>query len=86
MDKLGPQFRHTIIAEVKTRDGRSFSERVETAKGSNKRPMSDDEVIQKYKILAGKVLSVSRVADLHDMVLNLEKVSDVRELARLLVT
>ena len=85
LDKLGPQFRHTIIAEVKTRDGRSFSERVETARGSNKRPMSDDEVIQKYNVLAGKVLSENRVADLHDRVLNLEKVSDVRELAKLLV-
>jgi len=85
LDKLGPQFRHTIIADVKTMDGRTFSERVETARGSNKRPMSDDEVIQKYRILAGKVLSESRVAALHESVLNLEKVSDVRELAKLLI-
>jgi len=85
LDKLGPEFRHAIIAEVKTKDGRTLRERVDTARGSNKRPMSTEEVIHKYKILAGKVLSQKCVADLHDTVLNLEEVSDVRELAKLLV-
>lgn len=85
LDKLGPQFRHAIIAEVRTSDGRTFGERVDTAKGSTKKPMSTDEVIHKYRVLAGKVVSEKRVAELQDMVLNLEQVSDVRELAELLI-
>ena len=85
LDKLGPEFRHAIIAEVKTKDGRTFSERVDTAKGSDKRPMTTDEVLHKYQILAGKVLSQKRVAELQDTVQNLEEVSDVKKLAKLLV-
>ena len=85
LDKLGPEFRHAIIAEVKTTDGRTFSQRVDTAKGSDKRPMRANEVLGKYQIMAGKVLRQKRVAKLHDMVQNLEKVSDMNELAELLV-
>lgn len=85
LDKLGPQFRHAIVAEVKTRDGTTYAERVDTAKGSEKKPMVADEVINKYKILAGKILDKNSVVELQDMVLNLEKISDVRELAELLV-
>jgi aconitate decarboxylase len=85
LDKLGPEFRHCIIAEVKTKDGKTFSERMDTAKGSNKRPMTTDEVIRKFKILAGKVLSQKRVDELYDTVLTLEKISEVKKLANLLV-
>ena len=46
--------------------------------------MAADEVIQKYTILADKVLRPGGVAELHDMVFNLEKVSDLRELTKLL--
>jgi len=40
LDKLGSEFRHAVIAEVKTKDGRVFSEQVDTVKGSNKNPMT----------------------------------------------
>ena len=72
------------MAELRIKDGRTMTERVDTMKGSEKRPMAADEAIQKYTILAGKVLRPRGVTELHDMVLNLEKVSDVRELAKLL--
>ncbi len=85
LDRLGPEFRHAIIAELKTKDGRTFRERVDTAKGSNKNPMTTDEVIRKYRTLSGKVLGQKRVDELYDMVLNLEKVPDVKRLASLLV-
>ena len=85
LDKLGPEFRHAVIAEIKTVDGRSFSARVDTARGSDKRPLSTDEVVHKYEALAGMVLGRERVAKLQDMVWQLETVSDVRELAKRLV-
>ena len=85
LDKRGPEFRHAIIAQVRTTDGRTLTERVDTAKGSDKRPLSADEVIQKYAMLAGRALPQKGVDDLHDVVINLDKVSDVRELAKLLV-
>lgn len=85
LDKLGPEFRHAIIAEVITKDGKIFNERVDTAKGSHKKPMTTNEVIEKYKILAGKVLSQNYVAKLHDLILNVEKLTDIRKLARMLI-
>jgi len=85
LDKLGPEFRHAIIAEVEIKDGRTFSERVDTAKGSNKKPVTADEVVRKFRILAGKALDSKRVDELYDRVLHLERVSDVRTLASLLV-
>jgi aconitate decarboxylase len=85
LDKLGPQYRHTVIADVKTKDGRTFSERVETAKGSEKRPMTADEVVRKYQRLAGKVLPEKQIARIQDMVEHLEKVDNVNKLAKLLV-
>jgi aconitate decarboxylase len=85
LDKRGPEFRHAIIAQVRTKDGRTLSERVDTARGSDKRPISVDEVIHKYTMLAGRVLPQKGVDDLHDIVLNLEKVPNVGELAKLLM-
>ena len=84
LDKLGPEFRHAVIAQVKTKDGRILHERVDTAKGSAKNPMSTEEVIRKYEILAGKVLPPKRVSELKEMVFHLERLGNIRELARLL--
>jgi aconitate decarboxylase len=84
LDKLGPEYRHAVIAEIKTKDGRVFTERVDTAKGSEKRPMTVDEVFQKYRILTSKVSTSKSTQKLIDMVQNLEQVSDVNTLSQLL--
>jgi aconitate decarboxylase len=86
LDKLGPEFRHVVIAEIKTKDGEIFREQVQTAKGSNKKPMNTNEIKQKYQVLAGKVLNQKVLLELQNMVEHLEQVSDVRELAKLLST
>jgi 2-methylcitrate dehydratase PrpD len=85
LDKLGPDLRHAVIAEVKTKDGRILQERVDTAKGSAKNPMSTEEVVRKYEILAAKVLPSERIAELKETVFRLERLGNIRELARLLV-
>jgi aconitate decarboxylase len=85
LDKLGPEFRHCIIGEVKTKDGRVFTQQIATAKGSNKMPMTTEEVIKKYRILASKVLNETQVESLYDQIQNLEKLKDVRDLATLLI-
>ena len=81
LDKLGPEFRHAVIAEIKTKEGKLFSKRVDTAKGSNKNPMSTEEVIAKFRILAGRVISDKDRDSLYDQVQNLENIADVRELS-----
>jgi aconitate decarboxylase len=81
LDRLGPEFRHAVIAEVYTKDGRSFTQRMDTAKGSSKKPMTVQEILEKYNLLAGKVLSAEAVSELRDMVDHLEQIGDMRELA-----
>jgi 2-methylcitrate dehydratase PrpD len=85
LDQLGPEFRHAVIAEVRTNTGETFRERVDTAKGSSLKPMAREEVIRKFEALAGAVLSRERVRELREKILHLEQVSDVTDLAGLLV-
>jgi 2-methylcitrate dehydratase PrpD len=84
LDKLGPELRHVVVAEVQTVDGRTFSRRVETAKGSDRRPMSTQEVFNKFQLLAGKVLNPKQVADLQNTVQNLEEFDNIDRIALLL--
>ena len=62
----------------------AISEKVLHAKGSDKHPMTRDEVLQKFRLLASRVLSRSRVERLEDTLLNLEKLDDARKIAKLL--
>ena len=83
-EALGDEGRHGVNLEVELQDGRNFSEKVLHAKGSDKHPMSRDEVLQKFRLLASRVLSRSRVERLEDTLLNLEKLQDARTIAKLL--
>ena len=65
-------------------DGRSYSEKVLHAKGSDKHPMTRDEALKKFRLLAARVLSRSRVERLEDTLLNLEKLDDAGKIAKLL--
>ncbi len=83
-EALGDEGRHGVELEVLLRDGRSYRERVLHAKGSDKHPMTREEVLQKFRLLASRVLSRFRVEKLEDTLLNLERLDDARKLARLL--
>ena len=83
-EALGDEGRHGVNLEVQLQDGRSFSEKVLHAKGSDKHPMTRDEVLQKFRLLASRVLSRSRVERLEDTLLNLEKLDDAKKIAKLL--
>jgi len=84
LEALGDEGRHGVILEVRLQDGRSFSERVLHAKGSDKHPMTRDEVLQKFRLLAGRVHSRPHVEQLEETLLNLERLGDARKLAKLL--
>ncbi|MGH7833609.1 MAG: hypothetical protein ACREQK_08190, partial [Candidatus Binatia bacterium] len=65
-------------------DGTTHSEKVLHAKGSDKHPMTREEVLQKFRLLASRALSKSRVEKLEDTLLNLDKLNDARKVAALL--
>jgi aconitate decarboxylase len=83
-EALGDEGRHGVNLEVELQDGRSYSEKVLHAKGSDKHPMTRPETLQKFRLLASRVLSHSRVEHLEDRLLNLEKLHDARTIAKLL--
>ena len=83
-DLLGDEGRHGVDVEVELRDGKSYREKVLHAKGSDKHPMKRDEVLQKFRLLASRVLSRARVDKLEDTLLKLERLDDARQIAKLL--
>ena len=84
LEALGDEGRHGVNVEVQLQDGKCYNERVLHAKGSDKYPMSREEVLHKFRLLASRVLSRSRVEKLEDTLLNLEKLKNARQIARLL--
>ncbi len=72
---------------ITTTDGKTYTEEGEFPLGSVKRPMSMDQMVSKFKRCAGycrKKLSDTEIDRLADMLLNMEKVSDMREVMRLI--
>jgi 2-methylcitrate dehydratase PrpD len=84
LEALGDEGRHGVKLELQLRNGKSYSEKVLHAKGSDKHPMTRQEVLQKFRALASRVLSRTRVQKLEDTLLNLEKLDDASKLAKLL--
>ncbi len=85
LDRLGQDYRHAIICQVETVAGQSYEKRVEFAKGGPNNPITREEVENKFRKLAGKVLSEEKVRDLYLTIQNLDKVSSLSELSQCLV-
>jgi 2-methylcitrate dehydratase PrpD len=83
-EALGDEGRHGVILEVHLKGGRSYREKVFHAKGSDKNPMTREEVLQKFRLLASRVLSPPRLQELEDTVLDLDQLGDTRRLGELL--
>ena len=84
LEALGDEGRHGVILEVQLDDGRCFSEKVLHAKGSDHHPMTRDEVLRKFRLLASRVLSRFQVEKLEATLLNLERLEDARTIGKLL--
>jgi 2-methylcitrate dehydratase PrpD len=80
-----PSLGEGAVITLTLTDSREYVERVEHASGTPGNPLSDAQVESKFKGLAAEVLPHDQVDRAADMLWNLEKVSDARELIRLLV-
>src|SRR5262252_3987274 len=83
-ESLGDEGRHSVNLEVHLKNGTRYSEQILHATGSDQRPMSEDEILQKFRLLAGRVISRPRLEKLEDTLLHLEKLDDARKIAKLL--
>ncbi len=75
------------ITEIKTKDGKVYSKRVDVPYGSPKNPMPRERLISKFTDCASyavKPLNKKDLKNLTDMVLDLEHVSDMGDIVRLL--
>ena len=72
------------VMEIRLRDGRTLSTRVEQFRGAGERPLSRDELVGKFRETAGTVLDAARVERVRALVEDLGALADVAELAALL--
>jgi 2-methylcitrate dehydratase PrpD len=82
-EKVWPHQRPTRIS-IRTRDGRTFQTVVTDAIGSHKRPMTDDQVREKFRVATGDVIAPEIAESIVDVVAGFDSAEDVRRLGELL--
>jgi len=75
--------RETVV-DVELQDGTKLSERVSAVRGTSRNPMTRDEVIAKARDLTAPVLGRDTSTRLIETILDVEAVTEVRNLRRLL--
>ena len=70
--------------QIFMKSGESYVQRVTDPQGSPKNPVSDSELISKFRGLTSPVLPNTKLEKLIDSIMKLEDVEDVRELTELM--
>ncbi len=78
---LGSKYRHKVRVEVHLKSGEVLAEIVEAPRGSEKRFARDQDVINKFRKLAGTRMAEPRVDRVIDLVTNAERMASARDLA-----
>jgi aconitate decarboxylase len=78
---LGARYRHKVRVEVRLKNGETHEQTVEAPRGSEKKFASDQDVIDKFRKLAGTRMADPRIDRITDLVLNAERMASARELA-----
>ena len=79
----GPKFRQMVRVEIVLKDGRQL-ERTREVSRAKQSVATESAVINKFETLASHVLPAARISELRDTVLELDKLEDASQLARLL--
>jgi 2-methylcitrate dehydratase len=81
LDKVRP----AGISEIMTKQGKRFQCRVDYPRGHARNPMTDEEIIEKFRSLAKKHMSDKQISQLSETVFELDKLDDIGKLNRLMV-
>jgi len=73
------------LVEITTTKGEKYKREVLRPKGHPMNPMTDADVENKFRSMAGKLLDEQQMRQIIDTVYNLEKLDDIGELVKLLV-
>jgi 2-methylcitrate dehydratase PrpD len=77
---LGSKFRHKVRVEVHRKDGSVDEETREQPRGGEDAFAGAADIIEKFKKLSRACISESRQADVIDLILNMERLPDMRAL------
>jgi 2-methylcitrate dehydratase PrpD len=72
------------LMTIELRDGRTITTRADHHRGAPQRPLTRDEIVQKYHDCATMLLDSARAEQAREMIENLEQVSDISKLVELL--
>jgi len=73
------------ISEITMRDGKRYETRVNHPRGHARNPMTDNEIIEKFKSMASRYMNGERMELVIDAVFALDKLDDVGKLTRRMV-
>ena len=73
------------LVEITTKKGQKYQHEVLLPKGHPMNPMTDADIEEKFRSMAGKYFSEKQMMQIIDTVYNLEKLDDIGDLAKLLV-
>jgi 2-methylcitrate dehydratase PrpD len=81
----GPAFeRYATELTITLNDGTVLDKRIVQPHGGPSDPVTNDDLIAKYRALVGPLVTPERLAAIEHAVLRLEELADIRELAQLL--
>lgn len=83
LQKIYPANRPSIM-EIKTKEGKKISGRVDFAKGDHRNPMTEDELAAKFLTLTENIIGEKKAKKVMEIVLDLENLSTVEKLIRTL--
>lgn len=81
LDKVRP----AGISEIITKQGNRFQCRVDYPRGHARNPMTDEEIIEKFKSLVKKHMNDGQIKKIINTVFELDKLDDIGKLNRLMV-
>jgi 2-methylcitrate dehydratase PrpD len=84
LDAGGTAKRHASRIEATLASGETLSVFTEQRRGSSHRPLTQDEIVAKYRLLTREVLGSDAIEDLLRIVFSIEALPDVTALTRLL--
>ncbi|MFT4509297.1 MmgE/PrpD family protein [Caballeronia sp. 15711] len=86
IEAMGPAYRHAARITVRTRDGRTLHHEILHRRGSPENPLGREDIEYKFRQVTASVLSRRHIDRLVELVAQLEKLDDVRELLGILGT
>ncbi|HEX6004747.1 MAG TPA: MmgE/PrpD family protein [Burkholderiales bacterium] len=84
IEKMGAPFRHAARVRVTTRDGRTLEKFSLHRRGSPEIPLTAEDIVYKFRQVVGSCIPDTRASRIVDLVRNLERLDDTRELIALI--